>query len=122
MAETTANQAIIDLPTDAMNEVFKNQTTLVQDKLLPNTVTIGDFDVDRTFIDKREVIIPGFLPLTSQHIAVVVRELGFDPEQPPPVPLADDLQVACAGIHLEVTPAACPPLQDVPPRPQLLGT
>ncbi len=122
MAETTANQAIIDLATDALNEVFKNQTTLVQDKLLPNTVTIGDFDVDRTFIDKREVIIPGFLPLTSQDIAVVVRELGFDPEQPPPVPLADDLEVACDGIHLEVTPGACPPLQDVPPRPQLVGS
>jgi hypothetical protein len=123
IAETTANQAIIDLATDALNAVFANPAKLVQDKLLPAEVTIGDFDVDRTFIDKREVIIPGFLPLTDQDVAVVARELGLDPEHAfPPVPAVDpDLEVACDGIYLEVAEGACV-LQNVPPRPQLSGS
>jgi hypothetical protein len=110
MAETTANQAIVDLSTDALN-------ALVAKGALPPMVTIGDFDVDRTFIDKREVIIPGFLPLNPQDVSVVARELLQIAETEDPAPAVDpDLEVACDGIYLEVAEGACV-LQNVPPQP-----
>ncbi len=123
IAETTANQAIIDLAKDALDAlVAQKALPKVLQKDPPVQVTIGDFDVDRTFIDKREVIIPGFLPLTNQQVAVVVRELLEEGKTDPPLPAVDpDLEVACDGIYLEVAEGACV-LQGVPPRPQLGGS
>ena len=109
-ASTTRNQAIIDLARQALalQPVSGN---------LPGNLEPGDFDLDRVFIDKQQIVVPTVATLTDAQIVAIVRETGYKgpaPSLPPPDSI--DLDVPADGIHLEVAEGACK-LQQVPTTP-----
>lgn len=110
VASTTRNQAIIDLAKEVLglSPVSGN---------LPGNLEPGDFDLDRVFIDKQQIVVPTLVTLTDGQIAAIIREAGYKgpaPSLPPPESI--DLDVPADGIHLEVAEGACK-LQHVPTMP-----
>jgi len=103
-AEKTNNQSIVD---------FVVQALRVMGTL---GFPIEDFDPDRSFIDKQEIIVPSLNPLTSDQVTAVGNVL-FHHERSSvrdPDPMVIQVEVPCDGIHLEVAEGACQ-LNNVPP-------
>ncbi|BCG01789.1 hypothetical protein PPGU19_063570 (plasmid) [Paraburkholderia sp. PGU19] len=122
VSKVTANQAIVDFATDALKVLVDTPGVLPQDANKNPVVAIGDFDLDRTFIDKTEVVIPGIVALGNDVVTTLVQTVLGDKDLLPvvdPGPLVvNDLEVAADGIHMEVVEGACPPLKNVPaPQP-----
>ena len=88
---------------------------LSQNNLFPAFLLTDDFDVEGSFIDKQEIVIPGMRPLSGDQLAAIGTRLsegaGDAPPQQPPVvepdPAIIELEVPADGIHLEVAPGAC---------------
>ena len=106
IAAKTNNQAIIDFAVQVLAD------PQIQQKL----AAVLDLDIDRAFIDRREIIIPGFTALDPKQLGALGKELfGTDgsPVANPEPSLIEDIAVPCDGIHLEVAEGACV-LKDVP--------
>jgi hypothetical protein len=108
---TTNGQGIVDL----VNQSFDR---LIKLGVLPPFVKRTDFDIDRSFIEKAQIIVPGFVKLTPDQVRAVGKALlGTDPGPVlDPVPIVIDVDVPADGIHLEVAAGGCI-LKDVPDRP-----
>jgi len=107
----TNGQGIVDL----VNQSFDRLIAL---GALPPFVKRTDFDIDRSFIEKAKVIVPGFVKLTPDQVRAVGRALlGSDPGPVlDPVPTMIEVDVPADGIHLEVAAGGCI-LRNVPDRP-----
>jgi hypothetical protein len=109
----TSGQAIIDFANSAL-------AFLDNKSLLPSFLQLADLDVDRTFIDRQRVVVPGLNPLTGRQLSIIGTELfGSGGTVVDPVPTVLDLEVPADGIHLEVAEGACV-LANVPP-PNILS-
>jgi len=105
IAQKTQNIAIFDF----VNDLF--QTAGVLSPQNENLLQLL-FDVDRTFIDRQEIIVPSFLLLDETQVTTIANflssqdaqsEFRFDNIQPTVV----DIEVPCDGIHLEVAGGSC---------------
>jgi len=116
IADVTRRQAIIDFAVDAVTRLNKIKPLKI--------ISIGDLDFDRTFIDKREIVVPAITPLDNKTFSKLVSSLLSQAEEmtEPDPAVAADLEVPCDGVHLEVTQGSCPPLAKVPPPSRLQGT
>ncbi|HEX3127895.1 MAG TPA: hypothetical protein VH394_11250 [Thermoanaerobaculia bacterium] len=106
---TTNGQGIVDLV---------NQSFEILKPTLPPFVKRTDFDIDRSFIEKAQIIVPGFVKLTPDQVRGVGKALfGTDPGPVlDPVPTVVEVEVPADGIHLEVAAGECI-LKNVPDRP-----
>jgi hypothetical protein len=97
LADTTSNQAIVDFATAGMaNVVF----TFDFDPTA--------FDLDRAFLVRREIIVPGLAPLDPAALSQVGKTLGGRVEAVAlPVATVEDIETPCDGVHFEVAPGAC---------------
>jgi hypothetical protein len=95
IARQTANQAIHDFVRSLIVRAVPGQ----QNQDLVNRL----FDVDRVFVSRQQLIVPGFDPLPLRVF------LGEDEV----VPTVIESEVPCDGVHLEVAQGACV-LTDVP--------
>jgi hypothetical protein len=103
VADATNNQAIVDFATGAMTNV-----------VFSFDFDPGDFDLDRTFLVRREIVIPGLAPLDDKAVSRLGAALGGTAEQVAlPVPSVEDIETPCDGVHFEVAPGLCV-LKDVP--------
>ena len=92
VATTTRSQAIIDLANAAL--------AIVQAQL-PVPLTVADFDVDRAFIDKQQIVVPIFTTLTDDQVTSILGKLDYTGPVSLPVPdTLTDLEVPADGIHL----------------------
>ena len=82
-----------------------------------------DFDPDRAFIVRRDVVIPGFGVLSQQDTLAIGRTLGVTASTlvASPVPTVDNLDVPCEGVHLEAV-AGVNVMANVPQPPSLATT
>ncbi|MGZ4997546.1 MAG: hypothetical protein ACXV74_02440 [Methylobacter sp.] len=107
--QLTAGAATIDFAKD-------------QAKKLGNLIPPGLFDgldFDRTYIDKLEIVVPGFAVLENPDIGNILRLLMDNPDLPDPddpMPgVIDELEAPADGIHLETAPGTCI-LTNIPPE------
>ena len=111
IARTTRNQAIVDLGREAVALAAGALNAVAA------PLKSGDFDFDRVFIDKQQIVVPTVATLTDQGIADIIAETGYKgdpPSLPPPDSVA--LDVPADGMHLEVAEGACK-LKGVPSTP-----
>jgi hypothetical protein len=103
VADATSNQAIVDFATNALaNVVFSFN------------FDINDFDLDRSFLVRREIVVPGLATLDDKSLSKIGPALGAQADQVVlPVPTVEDIETACDGVHFEVAPGVCV-LKDVP--------
>ncbi len=102
IAHLTNNQAIVDF----INRVTDRIPEPSRD-LIPQV-----FDIERSFIDRQQIKISAFNPLTDDQVTQLADH-EFRSENIKPTVVEVDLP--CDGIHLEVAPGACI-LQDLPPQ------
>ncbi len=110
IAEKTNNQAIVDFVVQiiADQRIQKQLATVLDDFPL---------DVDRAYIDRREIIVPSFATLDSSQLGALGKTLfGTDgsPVANPQPSVLEDVAVPCDGIHLEAAEGACV-LKNLPP-------
>jgi hypothetical protein len=114
--EKTVNQAIVDF---ASLQLSALEAEVQQDPQLLGGAQIKDFDVDQAFVDRQEIVVPGYLPLSDAQVTAVANTLFEDEDLVlQPASTVVDLDVPADGIHLEVAPGACL-LPDVPSPPNL---
>lgn len=110
IAEKTSNQVIIDF----VQQILVDAT--VQNQLA--AISVFELDVDRSFIDRQEIVVPSLNSLSADDLTRLGEELGLSDAVPitDPIPTVIDVEVPCDGIHLEVAAGACA-LQGVPTQP-----
>lgn len=110
--EKTDGQAIVDFASEVLARIAFPDSPLL---------AAPAYDLDATFIDKQQIVVPGTRPLTPADIVAVARALdpAVPPSEPPvtlPVPNTTPVEIPADGIHLEVAQGACV-LKDVPSQP-----
>jgi hypothetical protein len=104
VADATKNQAIVDFATGAVTKIVFS----------PFDFDPAAFDLDRAFLVRREIIVPGLAPLDNAALSQIGKLLGGGAQTVPlPVATVEDIESPCDGVHFEVAPGACV-LKDVP--------
>jgi hypothetical protein len=96
----TANQAIVDF----VNALVAAAGMAVEE--------IAQYDIERAFIDRQDIIVPAFDPLSFARPAGSAASAQLD--WIPPPPMIVNVEVPSDGIHLEVGAGICI-LKDLPP-------
>jgi hypothetical protein len=106
IADATSNQAIVDFATKAVT----NGNLVFSFNFDP-----ADFDLDRAFLVRREIIVPGLAPLSDADLKRIGTVLTGETDLVSlPVATVEDIETPCDGVHFEVAPGVCI-LQGVPP-------
>jgi hypothetical protein len=112
LVRTTAGQAIIDFANAALR-------TRVPNAQAEHSLQEA-FDVQRAFVDRNQIVMPGRVPLDAHQLNTVIghaseygRQLVVPFDEVKPV-VIEDVAVPSDGIHLEVAAGSCV-LADVPP-------
>jgi len=109
ISQATNNVAIVEFATKAFSK-----DTLTFSFLFD----VGDFDFDRAFLIRRDIVIPGWAPLDDTALSGVAKALGGQAAKvSAPVPTVEDIELPCDGVHFEVATGACL-LQNVPTEPE----
>jgi hypothetical protein len=102
LADATKGQAIID---------FVN---LVLSRAAVPPAARANYDIDRAFVSRQQIVVPGIAPLQPGVADRLVE--GRDGTQATVIPAVDDVEVPADGIHLEVAAGVCV-LDAVPATP-----
>jgi hypothetical protein len=104
LADSTRNQAIVDLVDAVITAMVLSDTD--------REALRQQLDIERAFIDRQDIIVPAFDPMTGGVVQLPTITAASDAWHPPP-PVEAELEVPSDGIHMEVAAGTCI-LHDVP--------
>jgi hypothetical protein len=97
LAVATDNQSVVDFGTAAVSNV-----------MFPFTFDPNDFDFDRSFLVRREIVVPSFATLDAGALKQLVTDVGGQlADVATPIATVEDIETPCDGVHLEVAPGTC---------------
>jgi hypothetical protein len=110
-ASRTNNQAVVDFVNGVIDQVSAAGVPALSE------VRDRAFDVEHSFIDKQQIVVPGLRALTAEEITELGNtldadggEFNFESIRPS---VLKDVQVPTDGIHLEAAQGQCQ-LADIP--------
>jgi hypothetical protein len=115
VASKSTNQDIIDF----VNQVIDTAAVTQDQRILMHIL----FDVEGAFVDRQQIVVPGFRSFKAKEITEVSNRLSaardgstaefkFDDVKP----AVAEVELPCDGIHLEVAQGACI-LEGIPVQP-----